>query len=200
MKPSVEAVFPTFTAKFEGRIPYMYLDVLGLVTIGLGCLIDPESLARGLPFVGRRTGKRVPPEVISVEWHNIKAATHLAKQGHSAASRIATLCLEESAIDDLARARLRSTEDFLKRTLTNFESWPADAQLATLSMAWAMGAGFAKKFPGWTKAALAQDWATCAKQCLMRTTGNPGLVPRNKANVAHFTAAAKTLTPEVLSL
>lgn len=177
----------------------MYLDVKGLVTIGLGCLIDPESLARSLPFVGKNTGKRVPVEVIAVEWRNVKANTLLARQGHAAASRVTTLKLEDDAIDELARVRLHSTEDYLKKTLKDFEQWPADAQLATLSMAWAMGAGFTMSFPAWTKAAMKHDWVTCAKQCLMRTAGNPGLVPRNKANVALFLAASTTTTPDEIT-
>lgn len=191
MRPVVAEAFPEFTARFEGRIPYMYLDVKGLVTVGLGCLIDPESLARSLPFVSKSTGKRVPVEVIGVEWHNVKANTLLARQGHTMAARVTTLRLGEDAIDDLARVRLHATEEFLKRTLKDFDEWPASAQLATLSMAWAMGAGFTHTFPSWTKAALRHDWATCAKQCLMRTAGNPGLVPRNRANVKLFEGASR---------
>lgn len=189
MKQAVSDIFPTFTSRFEGRIPYMYLDVKGLVTIGLGCLIDPESLARSLPFVGKNTNKRVPVEVISCEWHNVKSDVSLARRGHTAAARVTTLKLDEDAIDDLARTRLRGAEDYLKKTFHDFEDWPAPAQLATLSMAWAMGAGFTRVFTSWTKAALLHNWELCAKQCLMRTTGNPGLVPRNKANVALFLAA-----------
>ena len=47
----VRAGWPAFTSPLEGRIAWMYLDVLGLVTIGLGCLIDPIGGAMGLPFV-----------------------------------------------------------------------------------------------------------------------------------------------------
>lgn len=199
MKQSVLSTFPSFTTRFEGRVSHMYLDVRGLVTIGLGCLIDPESLARSLPFVGKNTGERVPVEVIALEWRNVKASTLLAKQGHTAAARVTTLKLEDDAVDELARVRLRSAEDYLKKTLKDFESWPADAQLATLSMAWAMGAGFTKTFSVWTHAALQHDWAECARQCLMRTKGNPGLVPRNKANVALFLAASTTATPDEIT-
>jgi len=199
MRQSVFLAFPEFTTRFEGRVNHMYLDVKGLVTIGLGCLIDPEDLARTLPFVGKSTGKRVDPAVISCEWRNVKSDVSLARLGHTAAAHVTTLRIEDSAVDELARQRLKSTEDYLKKTLRDFEDWPADAQLATLSMAWAMGAGFTKSFPSWTKAALKHDWATCAKQCLMRTAGNPGLVPRNKANVALFLAASTTDTPDEIT-
>ena len=51
MHPSVKSVFPSFSTKLEGRVPWMYCDVLGLVTIGIGNLIDPEEAALHLPFV-----------------------------------------------------------------------------------------------------------------------------------------------------
>ena len=41
MRPSVFAAFPGFITRFEGRLPFMYLDTKGLVTTGVGNLIDP---------------------------------------------------------------------------------------------------------------------------------------------------------------
>jgi len=36
MFSSVQSSFPAFSAKFEGRVPYMYVDVKQLVTVGVG--------------------------------------------------------------------------------------------------------------------------------------------------------------------
>jgi GH24 family phage-related lysozyme (muramidase) len=189
MHASVLAVFPSFTSSFEGRIPYMYQDILGLVTVGLGCLIDPSPMAQGLPWVRISDGKPATPNEIDAEWRKIKMAKGLAKQGHLAAKRIASLKLLDAGIDTLARGRLMKNDAYLAHVFPDFQQWPADAQLATHSMAWAMGAGFVWKFPYWTAAAKIQGWAACAQRCLMRTTGNPGLVPRNHANVKLFKSA-----------
>ena len=50
MFAAVQSSFPAFSGRFEGRVPYMYLDVLGLVTVGVGNLVDPVETAQALPF------------------------------------------------------------------------------------------------------------------------------------------------------
>lgn len=42
MHPSVRHYFVKFNEPIEARIPYMYLDIKGLVTVGVGNLIDVE--------------------------------------------------------------------------------------------------------------------------------------------------------------
>jgi hypothetical protein len=77
-----------------------------------------------------------------------------------------------------------------------FDEWPADVQLGIHSMAWAMGAGFMRKFPKFTDACKACDWKRAAVECRMNTVNNPGLVPRNVANKKLFlTAAQKSALP-----
>ena len=45
MRASVKNQFRTFNAPLEGVVKYMYLDIKGLVTIGVGNLIDPINAA-----------------------------------------------------------------------------------------------------------------------------------------------------------
>ena len=49
MRESVRRGFIGFSAPFEGRLHYMYLDVKGLVTTGVGNLIDSVGAAQALP-------------------------------------------------------------------------------------------------------------------------------------------------------
>jgi GH24 family phage-related lysozyme (muramidase) len=189
MHASVLARFPSFTAAFEGRIPFFYQDILGLVTIGLGCLVDPQALATCLPM-RHHDGRLASPKEIGMEWNRIKSDKTLAKKGHRAAAQMVTLHLAEADIDKLASNRLATFEKYLMVGFPEWETFPADAQLGICSMAWAMGPGFYRKFPNFTKACNERRWEDAAKNCLMRTTGNPGLVPRNKANVKLFYAAA----------
>ena len=200
MKQAILSIFGEWSTQFEGRIPHMYLDVKGLVTIGIGNLIDPYSLAISLPFRRFSDGARASVGEIRGEWTRMKGAIHLAKQGHTAARKIATLYLTPGDIDELVIGKVQQFENYLRRGFPRWDSFPANAQLGIMSMAWAMGPGFYLKFPSFTKACNAQDWVLASKNCLMRTTNNPGLVPRNKANVKLFEAAAITQSPEILDL
>jgi GH24 family phage-related lysozyme (muramidase) len=205
MHQSVRDTFVDFTTTFEGRVSTMYLDVLGLVTIGLGCLIDPITAAVSLPFVRRKTGEKANPTEITAEWRNIKSQPHLAKLHWKFAAAQCKLELEQEEIDLLALHRLDMNNATLLRFLPDFEDWPADAQLATHSMTWAMGAGFmaphgaSKGFPLWWRAAKKQDWEQCALQCTINPKGNPGVIPRNVADRHLFAAALTTTTPEIVT-
>jgi hypothetical protein len=105
--------------------------------------------------------------------------------------------LEDDAIDALVRQRLLANEKYLAKVFTEFESWPADAQLAVSSMSWAMGPGvFPHPFSNFTTSAKGNDWAACSKECAINAKGNAGVIPRNKANVALFLAAEDTKSQE----
>ena len=41
MHPSATAALPGFLKQYEGKVNFMYLDKKGLVTMGIGHLIDP---------------------------------------------------------------------------------------------------------------------------------------------------------------
>ena len=59
-----------------------------------------------------------------------------------------------------------------------FDEWPADAQLALHSMAWAMGSAFAArgKWPHFRAACAKMDFDLAADNCKMSEAGNPGRI------------------------
>lgn len=184
MKASVLAAFPSFSTKFEGRLPYMYTDVKGLVTTGIGNLIDPLPSALVLPWK-HADGSGASRDEITSEWQTIKNAWPGIQ---SAATRsIVTLHLDPSDIDWLVAEKAKANEAYLRSRFPDFDYWPADAQLALHSMAWAMGPAF--KFPKFEAAAQKQEFATAAIESHMNAAGNAGLVPRNAANVILFNNA-----------
>jgi len=201
MFPAVQSAFSTFSREFEGRVPYMYVDVKQLVTIGVGNLIDPVATALTLPFrFKNRPGIGAPgspatPDQIAAEWQTIKNDLSLATRGFKACDPVTQLELSDDAIDVLILDRLSKNEGFLKRQqwFQNFETWPADAQLGLLSMSWAMGPGGPGGFPQFRVACQNLDFKSAAVECKMNEAGNPGLVPRNQANVALFSNAAVVL-------
>jgi GH24 family phage-related lysozyme (muramidase) len=198
MHDSVKNYFRAFNEPLEGVVRYMYQDVKGLVTIGVGNLIDPLSAALGLPFVHKGTGTAATTAEIDAEWKKIKNDHTLAKKGHRACQPLTNLELTDATIDGLIATRLALNESFLKRQkpFADFDTWPADAQLGLLSMAWAMGPGFYFHWPKFSAACALADFDKAAANCKMSETGNPGVAKRNTANRKLFENAAAVVAGE----
>jgi GH24 family phage-related lysozyme (muramidase) len=182
MHESVREIFPDFSKRFEGYVHWMYLDVKGLVTIGIGNLIDPEASAVSLPFADKNTGVAASQAEIRSEWRAVKARQDLKNRLFPVFDPLTRLRLSDAAISALVRKRLAGNQEVLERTFDDWAAWPADAQLGVLSIAWAVGAAFAPKWPKFTAACRAGDWLTAAAECTLREEGNPGVIPRNQAN------------------
>lgn len=191
MHPSVTAIFPSFSTKFEGRVQWMYLDVKGLVTIGIGNLIDPLTLAQSLPFVHEGTQTKATHAEIAIGWNAVKRRQALRLRSYRVFARLSPLRLPDAAIDTLVTQQLERNVALLNAAFPAFETWPADAQLGLASMAWAMGAGFHVRWPRFTAACRALDFETASQECRMREKGNPGLIARNDANQRMFRNAAR---------
>jgi hypothetical protein len=190
MRATVATAFPLVTAKLEGRTPYMYRDVKGFVTVDTGNKIDPIGDAMLLPWChGGDPSNPADDAAIVAGWESVKAMPAGLTANRYA---IATdLRLTDSALDELQRRVLRGFDASLAARFPSWESLPAGVQLATLSMVWACGAhGVEYEFPRFDSALAAGDFLTCAAECHMDATGNPGLVPRNALNERLFSAAA----------
>ena len=204
MYPVVKSAFKSFNVPFEAAIPYMYQDIKGLITVGVGNLIDPVDAALGLPFRWKtKPGIKTPgaaagKQDIKDEWNRIKNDKSLAQKGHTACEPITNLELSDSDIDDLIETRLNQNEAFLKRQkpFLDFDKWPADAQLGILSMAWAAGPGFFNDFPKFSAGCAKQDFDTAADECKLDETGNAGVAPRNRADKRLFQNAAAVVAGE----
>lgn len=184
MRPSVRSRFLEFTAPLEGVVRWMYLDVRGLVTTGYGNLIDSIETALEPGWRNASGGYASRDEVIA-EWNRVKANTSLAKSGHLAAEKVTKLRLDDEAVEELVFRVLYTMNEELVKAYPAFETWPADAQLATLAMAWACGPAFGtagpSPFRGLHKSLLAGDFKSASRQCTINAKGNPGVIPRNKA-------------------
>lgn len=188
MRPAVRAAFVGFTAPLEGVVRYLYADNKGLVTVGIGNLVDPVASAVHLPF-RRPDGTLASRDEIVADWARVKNDPNAATRGHRYAATITTLRLTGEDIERLVMGKLDANDAALSRRFPEFETWPADAQLATHSMAWACGSAF--RFPRLEAALRARDFALAAIECNMNEAGNPGLRPRNIANRVLYRNAAK---------
>lgn len=197
MRDVVRAAFPSFTDKFEGKLSFMYLDVLGLVTTGRGNLIDPMPAALVLPWKQALTGGLATRDQVVQEWNRVKGLQGIRLHGGGVFGKLTVLRLSPQDIDDLTFSKLDEMWAHLLGRFPDLEDWPADAQLALVSMAWAMGPAF--RFPVFESCAHVRDWAGAARECGMNAIGNPGLIPRNAANRTLFMNAALGADPAVLS-
>lgn len=188
--PSVRARFVAFSAPLEGVRNHLYLDIKGLVTTGIGYLVDSVERVTGLPWL-HADGLLASQEEIRAEWVRIKAAQHLAQAGADAAEKLCRLHLSPEAIERLTQQRLDAMARELGRHLPGLGGWPASAQLAAMSMCWAVGvAGLTKGFPKCCRAMALEAFDEASDECLIQTTGNPGIAPRNARNVKLLLAAA----------
>ena len=199
-REAVLEVWDPFSVRFEGRVPFMYLDRLGLVTTGMGNLIDPIEQAHLLPW-RRLDGTLATTEEVTACWGLVKGHTELCQRGGMAYGKLTgnNLRLSEGAIDALIQRKLFANERELKRRFPDFDTWPADAQLGIHSMAWAMGAAFG--FPKFASAVNRRppNFRLAASECHMWN----GAPARNAANEALFIAAAVVVEtgadPDVLT-
>jgi hypothetical protein len=92
--------------------------------------------------------------------------------------------LNADALNAVISERLGRNESYLTRQapFQQFGAWPADAQMALLSMAWAMGPAGPPRFTRFCAACLKLDFNTAAAESRMNEAGNPGLAKRNRAN------------------
>lgn len=223
MRASVRRAFVPFTVALEGAVRWMYLDILGLVTTAIGNLVDPVGLVVGVPFV-RRDGTPATAAEIVAEWQRVKVQSCIAAKeftgkecgwrghrdraclahlGHRAAELVTVLRLTPAGVDQVVYRKLDEHDAALVARWPDMLNWPADAQLAVHSMAWACGSGFhsgRRGFPRLAAALDARDFERATMECHIDETGadrikgtfddNRGLVERNAANKILFRNAA----------
>ena len=217
MRQAVKDIFFDFSVGHEGFTPFMYCDILNLVTTGIGNLIDKGprngfaisnvamAPAMGLPwkFKGAGWTSKNPVAADIASQADIREAwirTKLKEQeipgfnkgGGFAYAGLTPLTLDMEGLKTLFNRTLVSFENTIRTKNPNWESWPADAQLAMLSMAWAMGPAFTDKFKAMKIALDRGDFASAGAQS--RFTGGDvksgGKLSRNEENVIMFKNAA----------
>jgi hypothetical protein len=185
MHTDVRDLWHLYSEPLEGRVSWMYRDVKGLVTTAVGVLIDPIALAVRLPW-RRVDGGSATVGDVAAEWRRVKALP----PGLHAAHYRGDVRLTAQSIDDLVQVRLRANDGFLRGTFDAWDDWPADAQLGTLSLAWAVGADLGD-WPKFKTACRARRWRVAAIESQIQATSNPGIVPRNEAQRICFRNAAR---------
>lgn len=190
MRQVVPGIWIEFNRPLEGVVPCFYADVKGLVTIGIGNLVDPLSSALSLPM-RKQDGTLATKAEIAVAWNAVKKDSQCAKLGWRYAAKLLRndLHLSPEDIEQLVLRKMAQHDNVFKKKFLDWEDRPAGAQLAVHSMAWAMGSDFTRKFPRFTKAFIAGDYSTCSRECDI-TDAEGTVVLRNARNRKLFLNAA----------
>lgn len=219
MKDSVRRYWLEFNNPLEGRVQYMYCDRLGYVSTGVGIKIDQTSAPMTAPTPAQRASSLdlanqfqwtapdnsvATAEMVAADWDSVKSRMDLSAQGHLAYLDKRNLVLSQDEIDRAVFAKVDAMEATLKGGyFTDFDDWPADAQLGLLSMSWGIGPARFGEYPTFRGYVAAGDWAGASGEC--RMLPNEGtIIIRNKRNAQCFQNAGRVvgegLDPELLSV
>lgn len=201
---SVLDKFVEFSAPLEGETHNPYLDVKGLLTVGIGCLIE-GSMGYDLPWM--IAGASAPRAEVIAQLKSLKSQQGLSHYAFNskAVMGATSIRLTDAGILELCEARLRLIEPGALQAFPKFAQWPADAQLFWASLCWAEGSGAAHINPN-----LARLLAHDPPQFLLSAVrapdpthpgmflpaadeisakNNPGIIPRNAQNSLCLTNA-----------
>ena len=169
--------------EFEGSVPWMYLDTVGKVTVGVGLMLVNEAAASALPFAV--SGRPATLDEINREFSRVSAM----KRGQIAKSYFskAGLALPEETIEAKLRDALEGFEGYLRSHVHGYDALPDAAKLALLDMVYNLGPGrlFAE-YPRLIAAIVRGDWKTAAAASLRRGPS----AARNLWTKEQFLAAA----------
>jgi GH24 family phage-related lysozyme (muramidase) len=224
VRASVRAAWIAYNRDLEGRFRWPYLDVVGLITTGVGNLCDDWATFRALPWQHKAHGGPATPAEVRQEYDHLRAqfcgvrgggkgvcAWEAAGKGlcyaHAGAWGLGAttfLRLSDANIDALIMRVLDLKIEQMRQDYPDWDAWPADAQAGTMSLCWAMGTEFVARygFTNFDRAVKRQDWAAAALSCGMSSASNAGISERNKRNALCFRNAAASVRygvdPEVL--
>jgi hypothetical protein len=193
MRPAVLPGFMKLTDSFEGgqQTNHMYLCIGGYVTTAFGVLIDSVRDALALPWV-RLDGSPASPSEVTAAWNIVKSHQNMRMGGGMAFRRLTSLRLTEAGVQFAIGRKLALAETSMRARFPDWDDYGADAQLFALSMCWAIGGGWPAKFPRCAAAFARRDFLAAAQEAhiqdeddpkTLQDESNPGITPRNEANV-----------------
>lgn len=204
MRDVVRRNWLAFTEPIEGGLACFYNDVRNKTTIAFGNLCDTPSEAAALDMVNRDGTPATAAEKIAA-WHAVHDDPHAAAAGWTYAQNLTPLRLTRDGMVALAMQRLDVNDRILLARLPDWESYPACAQMAMHSLAWACGAN--AHFPRLFADVTIRDFDAAAVEIHMNEwtpegVHNTGLMPRNVANKILMRNAARVqafnLDPDML--
>jgi GH24 family phage-related lysozyme (muramidase) len=149
--------------QFEGSIPWMYLDSVGLVTVAVGLMLPNSTSASYLAFQNPATGQPSSQQEIFNDYDRVKSmsANHSADYYHLSISPM----LAESEIDRLLSAKVNSFEVSLRRIYQDYDTYPDPIKIALIDMIYNLGPNkLQSQYIKFNAAIKSHDWKMAAMQ------------------------------------
>jgi len=165
-----------FTVRWEGVVPHLYLDTVGIPTCGVGFSVPTEAELVKLPWT--------PSVQTAVEDYN-RVRKQPKGQAASAYEPFCNARLSTEAMHRVFDEKIEAIERQLQ------DDWqlamqPAAVQIALVDMAYNLGVAGLGKFVKLKAAVARRDWVTAAAESSRRGVQQP----RNDATRELFLAAA----------
>jgi GH24 family phage-related lysozyme (muramidase) len=166
---------PTYLAEllaqlklFEACVPWMYLDSVGKVTVGVGLMLPDAPTACALAFMA--ADAPATPGQIAAEFARVAA---LAPDKLPAFYRADTSPqLPQEIIDAKLSEVLAVFENTLRSGIPGYDALPDGVKMALLDMAYNLGpTGLLKGYPKMLSAVAAGNWAQAASECARNGIG-----------------------------
>ena len=177
--------------RFEGDIPWLYLDTVNKVTIGIGHMIPTADAVSAIPL--GRDGQAASEADKRTAYAAVAAATDRSLRGANAFQDLSDLRVSQEQSAALFVAKFAEIFAEAQRQFQDvgggFAAWPKRVQLATFDMAYNLGPqGLYRSFPTFrTKGLAVRDYLVCAREC-RRIGPSPA---RNTWTRDQFEAAAQ---------
>jgi GH24 family phage-related lysozyme (muramidase) len=157
------------TGGWEGRIPWLYRDTKGNVTVGCGKMLPSLAAAVTLhethPF--QCEGLTATVAQIMADWNRLQALPYGQDYAAGSYKALTSVSLPDAAITALLLQKMTVCEAVLRIKLPWYTSpgFPDAVKVALLDMAYNLGsAGLLEGYPQMLEAAELHDWITMAAQ------------------------------------
>ncbi len=167
----------SITSVYEGRTTWMYKDIAGVVTCGIGHALFSALDAMVIEW-------DQPKAQINADW----IAVHDAPTGHIASwyEPLTRSRLSSKVVEELLSADMINVRTVIEIYFPDFNKFPSSAQEAIQDMAFNLGPHFPKDWPKFAACVLRHDWNGAADECVRRGISEA----RNKATQLLFQEAA----------
>lgn len=175
--------------RFESSVAWMYLDSVGLVTIGVGNMLPSVAAALRLPLRVQSSGDLAGADAIAKDFARVAAMApdKLPRFYYE----YEALILEQVDIDVLLLARVRDFESQLRTLYPRYDTFPDAAKLGLIDMIYNLGAGKLQTgYPHFDASVRAGDFGVAAQQC-DRNAAQAAFAARNLWTRQQFLAAAQ---------
>ncbi|WP_240457539.1 hypothetical protein [Vibrio neptunius] len=127
--------------QYEGKVPHMYLDTRGNVTVGVGYLIANTHQAKELQLIHSSSGKIATKSEIIKEFTQIRRLPYGRKYGAGFYQKHTGLILSDQAMISMMEQHIENFENELWAIYgkTNFEQLPDNVKLALFDMIFNLG-------------------------------------------------------------